>query len=135
MRLIWQNYTFSRLRYSEMKRKLLLYLMSLKPGVVLHCQGDIKQHFVCSQLFKRRRKIFLYLKKVKSKISFTTVALRARICKRLRSPGTASLPGGPVHQIGLSYRPSPGRESIPGLLKRFTNSGSALKGKEKVTLY
>jgi hypothetical protein len=32
-------------------------------------------------------------------------------------------PGGPVLQIALSYRP-PGWESIPGLLKNLTNTGS-----------
>ncbi len=34
-------------------------------------------------------------------------------------------PGGPVRQIGLSYCGPPGWESITGLLKRFTSSGSA----------
>jgi hypothetical protein len=49
---------------------------------------------------------------------------RARICKRIWSPGIDSAspmyPGGPVQQIGLS----PGWESIPGVLKMLTNTGS-----------
>jgi hypothetical protein len=42
---------------------------------------------------------------------------------RFRQP---MLPGGLVHQIGLSHTGPPGWESIPGLLKRFTNTGSEL---------
>ncbi len=36
------------------------------------------------------------------------------------------LPGWPVRQIGLSYQPVR-LESIPGLLKRFTNTDSELE--------
>jgi hypothetical protein len=53
---------------------------------------------------------------------------RARICKRLRRPGIDSgcpcLAGRYVKQDWRTGPPS--WESIPGLLKRFTNSGSEL---------
>ncbi len=56
----------------------------------------------------------------------------ARICKRLRSPGIdseKSIPPAFVDwQAGTKNRVAvtgpPGWESIPGLLKRFTNTGS-----------
>ncbi len=57
---------------------------------------------------------------MESKVWLSILGSRARICRRLRSPriesneSTASL-------CGLAWR---GWESIPGLLKRFTNSGS-----------
>ncbi len=55
---------------------------------------------------------------------------RARICKLLRSPGIDSSestsPANVAWHTGLSYHP-PGWESIPGLLKRFTNTGSVFQ--------
>ncbi len=67
---------------------------------------------------------------------------RARICKRLRSPGIDSSsrfrqpmqPGGPVQQIGLSYRPTR-LKSIPELLKRFTNTGSGARQSASLAFY
>ncbi len=62
--------------------------------------------------------------------------IRGRICKRLRSPGIDSKESIPpayvawrasIRQIGLSYRPAQGWKSIPGLLKRFTNTGSEVR--------
>jgi hypothetical protein len=63
---------------------------------------------------------------------------RARICKRLRSPGIdfkESIPPAYVASragtsIGFRAGP-PGWESIPGLHKKFTNSGS---GKINITI-
>jgi hypothetical protein len=61
---------------------------------------------------------------------------RARICKRLRSPGrfrgidSASL-AWPVKQIGLSYQLHQAANQFLGSLKRFTNTGSAEMGGAK----
>jgi hypothetical protein len=51
----------------------------------------------------------------------------ARIFYLLRSPGIHSKETIQQAYVGLSYRPATQRrpaESIPGLLKKFTNSGS-----------
>ncbi len=60
--------------------------------------------------------------------------IRARICKRLRRPGgidSSSLCSlaGRYDKQGCRNGP-PGLESIPGLLKRFTNTGSRCGKKE-----
>jgi hypothetical protein len=55
------------------------------------------------------------------------VLYRARICKRLRSPGidSANLCSLAGRYVKLGRRTGPpGWESIPGLLKSFTNAGS-----------
>jgi hypothetical protein len=49
--------------------------------------------------------------------------LSSEFVNLLRSPGIDSQPGGPVRQPYLTYL-LPGWESIPGLIKRFTNTGS-----------
>ena len=58
-------------------------------------------------------------------------AARARICKRFRSPGIDSKESIPPAYVSLRADTSnrvatvpPGWKSIPGLLKRFTNTGS-----------
>jgi hypothetical protein len=69
-------------------------------------------------MFGKKRVEFSYMEQYK-----LVSAFRARICKRLRSPGidSASL----CSMTGREGRRTgpPGWESIPGLLKRFTNSG------------
>ncbi len=60
---------------------------------------------------------------------------RARICKRLRSPEIDSDESIPPAYVAwradmtnkLTYTGPPGWESIPGLLKRFTNTGLEVK--------
>jgi hypothetical protein len=47
---------------------------------------------------------------------------RARICKRLRSPGTDSEESIPTPFVAMLETGPPGWESIPWLLKKFTNT-------------